>query len=111
MANDGHPTHATLPRPVILDGVWFSNLRAAAKATELSYGRLYESIRRGRSSIDGRTVAEPPEQFTIEVLNDDEADLRLCRKASRRPRTRKKGDLLLCYPPGEKPLDRGSMTS
>jgi hypothetical protein len=107
MQNDHRPAHATLSRPVILDGVWYPHLRAAAKAAGLSYGRFYEAVRRGRSSIDGHTLAEPPERFAIRALNDDEADLEPYSKPPRRPRTRGKGDPLLRYPPGEGPLDRG----
>jgi hypothetical protein len=109
MPNDAHAAHATLPRPVIFDSVWYPHLRAAAQAAELSYGRLYEAVRRGRSLIDGHTIAEPPERLTIKALNGDEADLEPCREAPQRPRIRGKGSPLIRYPPGEGPLDRGLM--
>jgi hypothetical protein len=106
MPNDGRPNHATLPRPLILDGVFYPHIRAAARAAGLTYNRLYEAVRRSRPSTDGHTIAEPPEQLTIKTLNDDEADLRPCYKPPRQPRTRGAG-VLIRYPPGEGLLDRG----
>jgi hypothetical protein len=107
MANDNRPAHATLPRPVVLDGTWYPHLRAAAKAARLTYNRLYESVRRGRTSIDGHAIVPPPVKHRIIEVSDEEADLEPYYEAPRRTGTRGKGDPLLRYPPGEGPLDRG----
>jgi hypothetical protein len=107
MPNDNRPAHAALPRPVILDGVWYPHIRAAARAAGLTYGRLYEACARGRPSIDGHVIAEPPKQYVIEKLNDDEADLVPVAVRPKQVRTHKQGEPLLRYPLGEDPLSRG----
>jgi hypothetical protein len=107
MPNDARPAHATLPIPVVLDGVWYPHIRAAACAARLTYNRLYEACRRGRSSLDGHSIAAPPLKYRIVVSSGDEADLAPYHEAPRRPRVHKSGDPLLRYPPGEGPLYQG----
>jgi hypothetical protein len=107
MPNDNRPAHATLPRIIILDGVLYPHLRAAARAAGLTYNRLYEAVRRGRPSIDGHAVAIPPARYRVAALNNEEAGLVPYSGPPRQLRPRKPGEPLLCYPPGEDPLSRG----
>jgi hypothetical protein len=98
--------------PCEVDGKYFENTRIAHRLAfprnDVSYFQLSRALKRGKRELFGHKISRVERRYEIAPADDDGADL-IPVPASVSPiKEHRRGEgPLLCYPPGESPLERG----
>jgi len=100
--------------PCEVDGRYFENTRIAHRAVfepiGCSYFRLSRALKSGKPELMGYRIRRVRVRYAIDrprQPDDDGADLVPVPAAASVKKEHKRGEPLLCYPPGEEPLERG----
>jgi hypothetical protein len=97
--------------PCEIDNVRYENARIAHRLAfprnDVSYFQLARALKRGDLELFGHTIARVERRYEIALPDDEGADLIPVPAAVSPIKEHKRGEPLLCYPPGESPLERG----
>jgi hypothetical protein len=100
--------------PCVVDGAYFENTRIAHRSlflrdSRVSYDKLQRALKRGKRELYGHRIERVTPRFAVGQplrFDDDGADLVF--EQPEKPERKQDGrHLLLRYPPGESPLERG----
>jgi len=100
--------------PVSVDNIVYNNMREAHRAVfmpqNISYYRFARRLKKGNGEFCGHSIKKIARRYDIGPpadLSDDGADLVPLPVTASVKREHRRGEPLLCYPPGEGPLERG----